>query len=48
MRDTFGLYIGREHHVFEFSDTVKYQGANYLIVFRNKDWYFSFNGTIKS
>lgn len=26
----------------EFSDTVKYQGANYPIVFRKKDWYFSF------
>lgn len=30
-------------NLFEFSDTVKYQGTNYPIVFRNKDWYFSFN-----
>lgn len=30
-------------NLFEFSDTVKYQGSNNPIIFRNKDWYFSFN-----
>ena len=48
MKETIALYLGESIMFSEFSDTVKYQGANYPIVFRKKDWYFSFNRTIKS